>query len=259
MSVLENLRNLGESELQENLNMFKIKSTGSIEKDIHNLNDFYFENIETLYNYLPICTYKYLETALKENSEKILKDEFENIWILFEDLGLSDVRVSDMMSQEMYLINKYIEDNNLGDSMTDDVMKEIEKVMEKKGFIQDKNFDKNYFEAIDKKFAETLFKFLEVNVEIRKKESYILKLINGIVKIHGSLDDNEIFKVLKKLEIDLNNEQVKEFINFKIPNSIFENNEALIIINKDIADYIQGDFIKNSIKEIYPLETYLKA
>lgn len=56
MSVLENLGNLSKKGIERNLSMFKIKSVGNLKKDTVNLKNFYFENIETLYKYFPICT-----------------------------------------------------------------------------------------------------------------------------------------------------------------------------------------------------------
>ncbi|MGL5767761.1 MAG: hypothetical protein ACRCX8_19175 [Sarcina sp.] len=104
MSVLENLRNLPKENIHENLEKLNIKNTGNFRRDTLNLKNFYFENVETLYNHLPMCTHKYLEIALKDDSEKIFDDEFRDIWSTFEDLGLSDSSISNITEDTISFI-----------------------------------------------------------------------------------------------------------------------------------------------------------
>lgn len=258
MSVLENLRNLPKECIQNNLKRFQIKSTGSIEKDTLNLKNFYFENIEILYSHLPICTHRYLEIALNEDSEKVFHREFKYIWKIFEEFGLSDTSISDLTQIQVKFGNNYIKKNNLQNLPKEVLGKILDKAFEKNGFPIGKDFNQVYFKAIDKEIGSALFEFLEKNVDLRKKENYFLNLINGIVEIHGSLDVDQTFKILKKLEVDLSYNQAKKFIVSKIPDTLFGYNDIIIIHNKDFDDYFNGRFVKNKIKKIYPLETYLK-
>lgn len=259
MSVLENLRNLQKENIQKNLNVFKIKSTGSIKKDTLNLTNFYFENIKTLYDHLPICTYEYLEIALKESSKKIYNhNNFGDICRIFEDLGLSDSSISDIAEEMISFTNKYSKENNLQNCSEEEFKIIMEEVLEKNGFPVGTDFDKKYFKAIDKEIGAVLFEFLEKNIELRERENYILKLINGIIEVHGSLDIDETFKVLKELEIDLSYEQAKIFIMSKVPDTLFDYNDIIIVHDRDFDDYFHGRFRKNKVKEIYPLEIYLK-
>lgn len=258
MSVLENLRNVEEDELQKSLEMFKIKSTGNIEKDIHNLNNFYFKNVETLYNHLPVCTHRYLEIALKDDLDKVFVEEFCYIWSIFENLGLSDSRITDVTDDVINFINKYSRENNLQDYPQEKFEKIIEEALEKNNFPSKEEFQKKYFEAIDKEIGTALFEFLENNLELRERENYILELINGIVEVHGSLDVDETFKILKKLEIDLSYDQTKTFIMYKVPDTLCDYNDVIIVHTRDLDDYFHGRFVKNEVKDIYPLETYLR-
>lgn len=257
MSVLENLRNLPEEIIHENLERLNIKNTGNFRRNTLNLKNFYFENVETLYNYLPMCTHKYLEIALKDDSEKAFDDEFRDIWSTFEDLGLSNSSVSHLIRIQVNFTNNYIEKNNLQDLSEEELGKLLDDAFEKNGFPSEKEFDKMHFEAIDKEIGAILFEFLEKNPKLREKENYILKLINGIVEIHGSLDVDETFKVLKKLEIDLSYEQTKRFIISKVPDTLFDHNDIVIVHDRDIKDHFHGVFKKSKVKDIHPLETYL--
>ncbi|UPO99034.1 hypothetical protein MKD34_13975 (plasmid) [Cetobacterium somerae] len=259
MSVLENLRNLPEEIIHENLEKLNIKNTGNFRRDTLNLKNFYFENVETLYNHLPMCTHKYLEIALKDDSEKIFDDEFRDIWSTFEDLGLSDSSISNITEDTISFINRYSEANNLQNYPKETFEKIIEEALEKNNFPSEEDIQKRYFEAIDKEIGTVLFEFLENNAELREKENYILKLINGIIEIHGSLDVDETFKVLKKLEIDLSYDQAKRFIISKVPDTLFDYNDVIIVHDRDFDDYFRGKFVKNTIKDIHPLETYLNT
>lgn len=258
MSVLENLRNLPKENIQKNLKTFKIRTTGNLEKDIHNLNDFYFKNIETLYNHLPMCTYEFLENTLKKDSEKIFNEDFEIMWSTYEELGLVNQSISKHEEDVINFVNKYSKDNNLKNLSKEKFEEIIEKVVKENGFPSGEEAEMMYFEAIDKEIGTALFDFLEKNVELRERENYILKLINGIVEIHGSLDVDETFKVLKKLEIDLNYEQTKRFIISKVPDTLFDNNDIVIVHDRDIKDHFHGVFKKSKVKDIHPLETYLR-
>ena len=258
MSVLENLRNLPKENIQKNLKTFKIRSTGNLEKDIYNLNDFYFENIETLYNHLPMCTYEFLENTLKKDSEKIFNEDFEIMWSTYEDLGLVNQSISKHEEDVIKFMNKYSKDNNLKNLSKEKFEEIIDEAVKKNGFPSGKEAEMMYFEAIDKEIGTALFDFLEKNVELRERENYILKLINGIIEVHGSLDVDETFKVLKKLEIDLSYEQTKRFIIFKVPDTLFDYNDIVIVHDRDIKDHFHGVFKKSKVKDIYPLETYLR-
>lgn len=257
MSVLENLRNLPKENIQKNLNVFKIRSTGNLEKDIHNLNNFYFENIETLYNHLPICTYEFLENTLKKDSEKVFNEDFQSMWSTYEELGLVNQSISKHEEDVIKFVNKYSKDNNLENLPKEKFEEIIDEAVKENGFTSDEESQMMYFESFNKEIGTVLFEFLEKNPKLREKESYILKLINGIVEIHGSLDVDETFKVLKKLEIDLSYEQTKRFIISKVPDTLFDYNDIVIVHDRDIKDHFHGVFKKSKVKDIHPLETYL--
>ncbi len=257
MSVLENLRNLPKEVIYENLEKLNIKNTGNFRRDTLNLKNFYFENVETLYNHLPICTHEYLEIALKDDLEKVFVDKFKQIWSIFEELGLSDNSISNINEDIIRFINRYSKENNLQNYPKEKFEEIIEEALEKNNFPSEEEFQKKHFEAIDKEIGTVLFEFLEKNVDLREKENYILKLINGIVEIHGSLDVDETFKVLKKLEIDLSYDQTKRFIIYKVPNTLFDYNDVIVVHDRDFDDYFHGVFKKSKVKDIHPLETYL--
>lgn len=188
---------------------------------------------------------------------KIFDDEFRDIWSTFEDLGLSDSSISNITEDTISFINRYSEANNLQNYPKETFEKIIEEALEKNNFPSEEDIQKRDFEAIDKEIGIVLFEFLEKNPKLREKESYILKLINGIVEIHGSLDVDETFKVLKKLEIDLSYEQTKRFIISKVPDTLFDYNDIVIVHDRDIKDHFHGVFKKSKVKDIHPLETYL--
>lgn len=257
MSVLENLRNLPKENIQKNLNVFKIRSTGNLENDIHNLNNFYFENIETLYNHLPMCTYEFLENTLKKDSEKVFNEDFQSMWSTYEELGLVNQSISKHEEDVIKFVNKYSKDNNLENLPKEKFEEIIDEAVKENRFTSDEESQMMYFESFNKEIGTVLFEFLEKNPKLREKESYILKLINGIVEIHGSLDVDETFKVLKKLEIDLSYEQTKRFIISKVPDTLFDYNDIVIVHDRDIKDHFHGVFKKSKVKDIHPLETYL--
>ena len=259
MSVLENLRNLPEEVIYENLERLNIINTGNFRRDTLNLKNFYFENVETLYSHLPTCTYEYLEIALKDDLEKVFVDDFKQIWRIFEELGLSDSSISDTTEDIISFIKRYSEENNLQNYPKEKFEKIIEEALDKNNFPSEEEFQKKHFEAIDKEIGTVLFEFLEKNVDLRERENYILKLINGIVEVHGSLDIDETFKVLKKLEIDLSYDQTEKFIISKVPDTLFDYNDVIIVHDRDFEDYFHGRFVKNKIEEIHSLETYLNT
>ena len=73
------------------------------------------------------------------------------------------------------------------------------------------------------------------------------------------MDVDETFKVLKKLEIDLSYDQTKRFIIYKVPNTLFDYNDVIVVHDRDFDDYFHGRFEKNKVKKFYSLETYLNS
>lgn len=154
--------------------------------------------------------------------------------------------------------NEDAEKNNSQDLSSEELGKILDEVFEKNGLLS-KESGQMCFDAIDKEIGTVLFEFLEKNVELRERENYILRLINGIIDVHGSLDVSEIFKALKKLEIDLSYDEVKKFIISKVPDTLVDNSNTIVIHERDFDDYFNGIFVKNTIKDIHPLETYLNS
>lgn len=260
MSVLENLRNLGAEAVSRNLETFKIKSTGDFEQDIVNLKDFYFENLETLYNNLPLEAYEFLEIALGDYCEDDYKEKFENLLCVLEELGLSSTTTSDLTDKHMYVLNKYVGKTNHFPPFSKEIQEDFKQFTIQHGLDPDEKVGEGYFKDLDKEIGTALFNFLNENKEIRENEKFNLKLIEGTLKVHNYLSLEETFKIFDELKINCNLNELTTLVNSKFIYT-YEENNTVFLFHKNNRDNVCGDGTIEYVPltKIHSLETYLQA
>ncbi|MDX8337476.1 hypothetical protein [Candidatus Cetobacterium colombiensis] len=260
MNVLENLRSLGEQSVNGILESFKIKSTGNFEQDTINLKNFYFENPETLYNTLPLGTYEFLEIALGDCCEEDYKHEFEQIACTFEDLGLSNTTVSDLVNKEVFLLNRYIMETNNYPPFSGKIAEEFRNILIENDFNPDEKIGKKTFEAVDKEIGTVLLNLLKENKEILENEKFNLNLLDKILKVHNYLSMDETFKIFNKLKINCDLNKLTTLVHSKF-DYIYEEDDTILLFHKDnCKKVLSGNPLEYvPLTEIYSLETYLQA
>lgn len=237
MTILENFKILQEVKKFDSL----LSILGFTEEKLtpEQLKNFYFENVEKIYEFLPITTLEFLK-KYRENKNYFFDEDDDNFTfdclINLKKVGIGSLSKAEI-DYEKALIN------------LDGAPMELETVC----ILEDRMADEFFDVEMDLEFIEILFQYLEKNQELIKKEFALRDTISGILHSHLAFQFNDLCSILNELNFEIDNLKLDNFLKYKIGNGVYFTTS---IENENIIAEKNLNNLQNLIPALLELKEY---
>lgn len=204
MTILENFKILQEVKKFDSL----LSDLGFKEKKLtpEQLNNFYFENVEKVYEFLPITILEFLKKYY-ENKNSFVDDDDNFTYDCLsslKELGIASLSKAEI-DYEQALIS------------LDGAPMELETAC----ILEERMADEFFDVEMDLDFIEVLFSYLEENQELIKKEFVLRDTISGILHSHLAFEFNDLCLILNELNFEIDILKLDKFLKYKIGNGVY--------------------------------------
>lgn len=205
MTILENFKILQEVKKFDSL----LNDLGFKEKKLtsEQLSNFYFENVEKVYEFLPITTFEFLKKYY-ENNNTFVDDGDDNLsyecLYSLKELGIIPLSKAEI-DYEQALIS----------------LDGAEMELETACIFEDKIADEPFSKEMDLDFVKVLFSYLEKNQELIQKEFTLRDTISGILHSHLAFEFNDLCLILNELNFEIDILKLDKFLKYKIGNGVY--------------------------------------
>ncbi|MGL5188283.1 MAG: hypothetical protein ACRC7S_01335 [Cetobacterium sp.] len=236
MTILESFKILQEIKKFDSL----LSILGFTEEKLtpEQLKNFYFENVEKIYEFLPIETLEFLKKYY-ESKNSFLDDD--NNFTYGCLVGLKKIGIASLSKAEIDYEQTLI---NLDGS---------EMELETACILEERMANEFFDVELDSDFMEVLFQHLEENPKIIKNEIILRDTISGILSSHLAFLFDDLCSILNKLNFEIENSELNKFLEFKMGNGVYF---STIISNQTVIAEMSLFFSQNLIYNLLELKDY---